>query len=242
MSDLLLKVNNLTVEFPVGSWWRRRKNFRALDNVSFEIKRGEVFGVIGRNGCGKTTLLRVLTGAAQSTSGNVEEFSEVPLSKALLSIGFGFDRYLTGRDNALLSAMLQGYSLRAAKSCLDSIHEFSELGDFFNQPVLTYSSGMHSKLGFATAMMLDVDLMLVDETLSVGDESFRKKAQDAMMEKMKRSQAVVFVSHNANVVKDLCKNAIWLENGRVMASGSTDRVAEEYRAFMAEISKQAKTH
>lgn len=235
MSNLLLGAKDLTVAFPVGSWWNRKGVFKALDKVSFDIKKGEIFGVMGRNGCGKTTLLRVLAGAARATSGRVEEFSERPLSKALLSIGFGFDRYLTGRDNALLSAMLQGYSKKQAEGSLDDIQEFSELEEFFNHPVLQYSSGMRSKLGFATAMKLDVDLMLVDETLSVGDESFKDKAKAAMMEKMSRSQAVVFVSHNAGLVDSLCQRAIWLEKGKVEAAGDTASVASKYQAFMKKL-------
>lgn len=239
MSEVLIKAQDLTVEFPMGSWWHRRGVFRALDQVDFEINKGEIFGVMGRNGCGKTTLLRVLAGAARVTSGAVHEFVDRPLSKALLSIGFGFDRYLTGRDNALLSAMLQGYSRTDAEASLDEIREFSELEDFFDQPVLKYSSGMRSKLGFATAMTLNVDLMLVDETLSVGDESFRKKAQQAMLDKMSRSQAVVFVSHNGNQVKRLCKRAIWLEKGAVGAYGDTDIVKRKYERFMSRLKAAA---
>lgn len=240
MSDVLINVENLTVEFPIGSWWHRRGMFRALNNVEFEIREGEIFGVMGRNGCGKTTLLRVLAGAVRLSSGKVEEFADRPLTKALLSIGFGFDRYLTGRDNAMLSAMLQGYSREDAEARLETIKEFSELEEFFDQPVLKYSSGMRSKLGFSTAMTLNVDLMLVDETLSVGDQSFRYKAQKAMLEKMKSSQAVVFVSHNGNVVKSLCKRAIWLEKGTIRAYGDTGYVKERYEAFMSSIQAEAR--
>jgi len=240
VSDSLLTAKNLTVAFPTGSWWHRKGEFRALDDVSFDIRKGEIFGVMGRNGCGKTTLLRVLAGAARVTSGDIEEHTQQPLSKALLSIGFGFDRYLTGRDNAKLSAMLQGHSRKQAENSLEEIKEFSELEDFFDQPVLQYSSGMRSKLGFATAMTLDVDLMLVDETLSVGDENFRDKAKAAMMEKMSRSQAVVFVSHNAGLVDSLCQRAIWLEKGRVEAAGDTALVASKYQAFMKKMRQEKK--
>jgi lipopolysaccharide transport system ATP-binding protein len=232
MTEALIRIENLSVSFPMGSWWRRHGHFTALHEVSFEINRGEIFGVMGRNGCGKTTLLRVLAGATKPTSGNITEFSAQPISKALLSLGFGFDRYLTGRENALLSAMLQGHSRENAVSMLDSIRDFSELGEFFEQPVFKYSSGMRSKLGFATAMTIDVDLLLVDETLSVGDAGFRKKAERSMRSRMAKSQAVVFVSHNASQVRQLCKRSIWLEQGTVRSSGPTKSVADQYDSFM----------
>ena len=235
MSGILIRARNVSVRFPSGGWWLRGRSFTALREVSFEINHGEIFGVMGRNGCGKTTLLRVLAGAARASSGTLEEFSPRPLSKALLSLGFGFDRYLSGRENALLSAMLQGMSRRDAEARLDAIHEFSELEDFFDQPVLRYSSGMRSKLGFATAMTLDVDVLLVDETLSVGDDAFRQKAQEAMRQRMARSQAVVFVSHNSAQVQKLCKTAIWLERGEVRAAGPTAAVAAQYQEFMKEL-------
>lgn len=232
MSTVLIRAQNVSVSFPLGSWWPGGGAFTALRDVSFEINHGEIFGVMGRNGCGKTTLLRVLAGAARASSGTLEEFSPRPLSKALLSLGFGFDRYLSGRENALLSAMLQGLSRKDAEARLDAIHEFSELEDFFDQPVLRYSSGMHSKLGFATAMTLDVDVLLVDETLSVGDDAFRQKSQEAMQQRMAKSQAVVFVSHSAAQVLSLCKTAIWLERGEVRAAGPTGAVAEQYQEFL----------
>lgn len=240
MSQALIRVRDLSVSFALGSWWRRGERFAALQSVSFEINQGEIFGVMGRNGCGKSTLLRVLSGAARPSSGQVEELSGRPLRKALLSLGFGFDRYLSGRENALLSAMLQGMSKKDAEARLDEIHEFSELEDFFDQPVLRYSSGMRSKLGFGTAMALEVDLLLVDETLSVGDDAFRQKAQAAMQERMANTQAVVFVSHNAAQVQKFCKTSIWLERGEVYACGPTAMVAEKYQSFMSEL-KAAKS-
>ncbi len=232
MTNALIAARDLTVEFRMGSWWRRQGMFRALDRVTFEIKPGEIFGVMGRNGCGKTTLLRVLAGAARLSSGSLTEYSHRPLSKSLLSIGFGFDRYLTGRENALLSAMLQGRTRSEAESMLDSIGAFAELGRFFDQPVYKYSSGMRSKLGFATAMTLDADLLLIDETLSVGDAGFREKAKRSMQEHMEKRRAVVFVSHQASQVRQICKRAIWLEQGAVRAAGSTAEVAEQYETFM----------
>ena len=238
MTGPIIRAQNLSVEFAVGSWWRRAGVFRALTEVSFEIRRGEIFGVMGRNGCGKTTLLRVLAGAARASSGCVQEFSERRLSKALLSLGFGFDRYLSGRENALLSAMLQGMTRKDAEDRLEDIRRFSELEDFFDQPVLRYSSGMRSKLGFATAMTLDVDVLLIDETLSVGDDAFRAKAQKALEQRMRRSQAVVFVSHNSAQVERLCARSIWLERGRVLAQGETKAVAADYQRFMQDLNER----
>ena len=145
-----------------------------------------------------------------------------------MTLGLGFNRELTGRDNAILSLMLQGASRGEALDRLQAIKEFSELDGFFDRPVRTYSSGMRSRLGFATALESDVDLLLIDETLSVGDKSFNKKAERALLEKMSGSQTVIFVSHNAQQVQRLCQRAIWLEKGSVAAEGDVSQVAYCY--------------
>jgi lipopolysaccharide transport system ATP-binding protein len=157
------------------------------------------------------------------------------LTRALLTLGLGFKPQLSGRDNALLGCMLQGASRREARAMLHTIQEFSELEEFFDQPVKTYSSGMRARLGFATAMTIEVDLLLIDETLSVGDASFNEKAEKAMMQKIERDQTVIFVSHNSQQVQRLCKRAIWLEAGEVREHGLANDIAVAYQQFMKDL-------
>ncbi|MGI9285414.1 MAG: ABC transporter ATP-binding protein, partial [Pseudomonadales bacterium] len=176
-----------------------------LNEVSLVLCEGETLGVIGRNGCGKSTILRLLAGIIAPTTGEIV-FSK-HASSALLTLGLGFKPNLSGRDNAILSAMLQGSSRKQADSMLDQIQEFGELGDSFDEPVKTYSSGMRSRLGFATALMTHVDILLIDEVLSVGDAHFKKKAEAAIRERIAGDQTVVFVSHADTQIQSLCDRA-----------------------------------
>lgn len=203
---------------------------RILNEVSLTLSRGETLGVIGRNGCGKSTILRLLAGIIAPTSGKIT-FSNHATS-ALLTIGLGFKPNLSGRDNAILSAMLQGSSRKQADAMLDDIKEFAELDDSFDEPVKTYSSGMRSRLGFATALMTHVDIMLIDEVLSVGDAHFKKKAEAAIRERITGEQTVVFVSHADAQIKSLCDRAIWLNDGRIAAEGDTADVLTSYRQYI----------
>lgn len=199
-----------------------------LDSVSLQLFEGETLGVIGRNGVGKTTILRVMARILAPTSGQVT--IQPGKSSALLTLGLGFRPDLSGRDNALLSAMLQGATKSQAKSYLEEIKDFSDLGDSFEEPVKTYSSGMRARLGFTTALLTDVDILLIDEVLSVGDASFRKKARKALKRRIKGDQTVVFVSHSENQIKDLCHRAIWLDSGRIAAEGDPVEVLELYNS------------
>jgi len=223
---LLLQLKDVSL-----SYQARRDHFaqgvhRVLDGVSMELYQGETLGIIGRNGCGKTTILRVIAGILAPQGGVV--WRQPGKSCALLSLGLGFKPALSGRDNALLAAMLQGSSRREAESFLNDICDFSELGDSFDEPVKTYSAGMKSRLGFATALKTRVDILLVDEVLSVGDVSFRKKAQEAMESHVGGAQTVIFVSHAAPQVVRLCDRAVWLDNGRVAAEGDVSAVVDAY--------------
>ena len=211
----------------------RRDRFQALSDVSFAVYPGETFGIVGRNGCGKSTLLQVVADVMAPDSGVITNSKN--LKSALLTLGLGFNRELAGRDNAILSLMLQGASRREALERLEAIKEFSGLGGFFERPVRTYSSGMRSRLGFATALEADVDLLLIDETLSVGDKIFNKKAEGALLEKISGPQTVIFVSHNAQQVQRLCKRGIWLEHGSVVAEGDVQQVTERYLEFMVRL-------
>jgi len=199
---------------------------RILDSVSLQLFEGETLGVIGRNGVGKTTILRIMAGILAPTSGKV--YIQRGKSSALLTLGLGFRPDLSGRDNALLSAMLQGASKNEAKSYLEEIKVFSDLGDSFEEPVKTYSSGMRARLGFTTALMTHVDILLIDEVLSVGDAQFKQKARQALKKRIRGEQTVVFVSHSESQVRKLCDRAIWLEGGKVAAEGDTGKVLDDY--------------
>ncbi len=235
--DSLLVARDLEYGYYSRTWGFKRFAFPVLKGLNFEVCRGEALGILGRNGCGKSSLLRILNGVVAPTGGSLS-YERKSISSILLTLGLGFDNYLTGRDNAMLSAMLQGSNREQARACLEDIKEFSELGDFFDRPVKTYSSGMRSRLGFSTAMKTEVDLLLIDETLSVGDQHFNKKAEKAMMEKIHGEQTVVFVSHSAAQVKKVCTRALWLEEGVIKSEGGTNEVAAEYKAFMNSLDKK----
>jgi len=214
------------------SYHARKDNFehgvhRVLDGVSLKLHRGETLGIIGRNGAGKTTLLRLMAGILAPSRGTV--WRRPGISCSLLTIGLGFQPSLSGRDNALLSAMLQGATKREAEGYLADIHEFSELGRSFDEPVKTYSAGMRARLGFTTALMTHVDVLLIDEVLGVGDADFRQKASKAMRDKVGGDQTVVLVSHMAEQVRQLCGRAVLLEEARVKAEGEVAEVLWVYQ-------------
>jgi len=202
----------------------------ALAGVSFELKRGETLGILGRNGCGKSTLLRLLAGLVEPTSGKI--VCDKRSRRALLALGLGFRPDLSGRDNALLSTMLQGASKQEALDALPGILDFSGLGVFFDRPVKTYSAGMRARLGFSTAIKTKVDVLLIDEVLSVGDAHFKQKAEKEMLERVNGRQTVVFVSHNVGQVNKVCDRALWLENGVIRCEGETQEVTAKYHEFM----------
>lgn len=230
LRDIILSAKNVSLKYRTRSGLFNRFEHTALEDVSFELYRGETLGVLGRNGCGKSTLLRLLAGIINPTAGKVE--CDKLVSRALLSIGLGFRPDLSGRNNALLSAMLGGMSKRDAVEVLDEVNDFAELGGFFDQPVKTYSAGMRARLGFATAIKTEVDILLIDEVLSVGDAHFGNKAQAYMNDRIAGEQTVVFVSHNTSQVDKVCNRALWIESGKVKALGDTSVVTQEYKAFM----------
>jgi len=201
---------------------------RVLNNLDLEIQQGERIGLVGRNGAGKSTLLRIIGGIYPPAGGTV--WRDPKKTVALLSLGLGFKGDLSGRDNALLAAMLQGMSLREARKRLDAIGEFTELGEFYEQPVKTYSSGMRSRLGFATGLLLDTDILLLDEILAVGDHLFRQKARQALKELLSPDKTVILVHHMEQAIKETCHRAVWLEQGQVRDDGSVAEVLAAYAA------------
>ncbi|WP_426415781.1 ABC transporter ATP-binding protein [Aestuariirhabdus sp. LZHN29] len=221
----VLELNDVTVTYKTRLAFFRHEQFTALNKVNFVVERGETLGVIGSNGCGKSTLLKVLAGIYKPDSGSVVRHCA---SVSLLTLGVGFDAELSGRDNAILGSMLLGATKKQAREALAEVIEFSELGDFIDQPVKTYSSGMRARLGFSVAITMDVDLLLIDEVLGVGDAKFRQKAEDVMLRKINSKQTVVFVSHSEPQVQRLCQRAIWLDKGQVVMEGETKMVLQEY--------------
>jgi len=218
------------------------KTFRhtALRNISFDIKRGQTLGVLGKNGSGKSTLLQILAGLIEPSSGEILLPAAEPLSRSLLTLGLGFRPDLTGQDNAIVSLVLQGKSKKEAEALLPGIYEFSELGEFFQQPVKTYSAGMRARLGFATATQSEVDVLLIDEVLSVGDIQFRHKAEQLMLNRMGGHQTVILVSQSPRQIKTLCDEAIWIHDSEIHEIGAPDKVAKAYLDFM-NVSESATT-
>ncbi len=224
----MLELVNVSLSYHAGKRTFDHGVHHVLDDVSLRLYEGETLGIIGRNGVGKTTILRLMAGILAPASGSV--WRRPGKTASLLSIGLGFCPDLSGRDNALFSAVLQGASRKQAQSCLEGIKEFAELGDSFEEPVKTYSAGMRARLGFTTALLTHVDILLIDEVLSVGDARFREKARLALKQRITGDQTVVFVSHMNAQVEELCDRAIWIDGGRIVSEGDTARVLRAYMA------------
>jgi lipopolysaccharide transport system ATP-binding protein len=200
--------------------------FHALQNISFQVKRGETWGIIGKNGSGKSTLLQVICGTLSPTSGNVSVKGRVA---ALLELGAGFNPDFTGRENIYLNAGILGLSREKIEERLQDILDFADIGDFINQPVKTYSSGMYVRLAFAVIAHVDADIMVIDEALAVGDIYFVQKCM-RFIRKFMETGTVLFVSHDTASISALCDKAIWLENGQVKLLGSQKEIAAAYLA------------
>jgi len=228
---IVLELKEVSLSYHSARKTFDRGRHHVLKDVSMQLYDGETLGIIGRNGVGKTTLLQLIAGILAPTRGQVKMHSGKCAS--LLTLGLGFKPDLSGRDNALLSAMLQGSSRQQATSFLNDIKEFSELGDSFTEPVKNYSAGMRSRLAFTTALMTHVDVLLIDEILSVGDAHFRGKALTAMQSRITGEQTVVFVSHMADQVERMCDRVIWLENGHIAAEGDPGEVTSAYAESVA---------
>ena len=201
------------------------EEFSALSDVSFEVKRGEIVGIIGRNGAGKSTLLKVISGIFKPTSGKVVTAGRVA---PMLELGSGFDMELSGHDNIFLNGAILGFSEEFLKSKYDEIVAFSELGEFIDMPLKTYSSGMLARLAFSVATMIEPEILIVDEILSVGDAAFQEKSRARMMELMSGGTTVLFVSHSMNQIREMCERAIWLEHGITKKIGNANAVCDAY--------------
>jgi len=203
----------------------RYKTLRALDNVSFEVKKGEVFGIIGLNGAGKSTLLKIVAGILKPTSGEVIRRGTIA---PLIELGAGFNGQLSGLENIFLNGLLLGYSKKFLQEKLDEIIEFSELGEFIHMPLKNYSSGMRARLGFSIATCVQPDLLIVDEVLAVGDIKFREKCENRIQSMIASGTSVVLVSHSVSQIQKLCRRVLWLEKGRVRGIGETGAILPNY--------------
>jgi ABC-type polysaccharide/polyol phosphate transport system ATPase subunit len=210
-------------------------DFWALSDISLEVRHGEAFGIIGPNGAGKTTLLKVIARVLHPTAGRVVTRGVVA---PLLELGAGFHPELTGRENLFLNGALLGFSRRQMAAKLEAIVDFADLWEFIDAPLRTYSSGMIARLGFSIATDVEPDILLVDEVLSVGDESFRRKSEARMQQFRDRGTTIVLVSHSPGVVTHLCQRALWLDHGLQLAAGEASAVVEAYASSLTTAERQ----
>lgn len=201
------------------------KKFVALNNISFQVKKGEVLGIIGGNGAGKSTILKLISGIYKPTRGEVSCHGTIV---PMLELGSGFDMDLTGRENIFLNGAILGYSEEFLLRTYEEILNFSELHDFIDVPLRNYSSGMMMRLAFSVGTMVNPDILIVDEILAVGDEHFQKKSKERMLELMSGGTTVFFVSHSLDQIREMCDRVLWLEQGTVKMMGSPHEVCDEY--------------
>lgn len=241
MSDIAIRIQNLNVSYKEITGYsikrmlfrgglKKAPVFQALKDITFDVKKGEILGIIGKNGSGKSTLLNTVGGIFAADSGEVDLFGQ---SVSLLSIGVGFQRNMSGRENIVLSGLLLGFEEPFIREKMEEIIAFSELGDFIDKPVRTYSKGMYSKLAFSITAFLETDIILIDEVFSVGDEHFKKKSSKKMKELISgENRTVLIVSHSISTLRQLCTKMLWLHDGRIKMLGDTDEVLTAYEKFM----------
>ena len=240
MSRRVIEVNDVTMRFHMNTdkilslkeFVTRKlsgeisyEDFTALDHVTFSVHRGETLGLIGHNGAGKSTMLKVISGILKPTEGSVNTAGNVV---PMLELGSGFDFDLTGRENIFLNGAILGYSEEYLKEKYSEIVDFSELGRFIDVPIRNCSSGMLARLAFSVASVVVPEILIVDEILSVGDADFQQKSRARMMELMGGGTTVLFVSHSLEQIREMCKRVVWLEQGRVRMIGTADEVCDAY--------------
>jgi len=204
---------------------KKKDEFWALTDISFEVKKGEVIGLIGSNGAGKSTLLKIVSGVMKPTKGKVKVSGVI---SPMIELGAGFDMELTARENIFLNGAILGYSKQFLESKFDEIVEFSELKDFLDVPVKNFSSGMTAKLAFSIATIVDPEILIVDEILSVGDIKFQEKSKNKMLDMIKGGTTVLYVSHSLDSIRQLCDRVVWIEHGKMVKIGKTDEICDEY--------------
>ena len=200
--------------------------FTALNDISFDVNHSDVLGIIGRNGAGKSTILKIISGIMKPTGGTVERYGNVV---PMLELGSGFDMDLSGWENIFLNGAILGYEKQYLLDRYDEIVAYSELKDFIDVPLRNYSSGMTMRLAFSIASVVEPEILIVDEILAVGDEKFQKKSRARMMELMGGGTTVLFVSHDMSQIREMCNKVIWLDGGKIRMSGDTEEVCNAYR-------------
>ena len=240
MEQVMIEINNATMDFRRESGGSNSlkefvvrllkgklqyDRFRAVDGVTAQIKKGEVCGIIGRNGAGKSTLLKMIAGVLSPTDGSIRIHGKIA---PMLELGAGFDQELTAKENIYLNGAILGYSRDFIRERFDQIVDFAELREFVDQPVRTFSSGMMMRLAFSIASQVSPDILIVDEILAVGDAAFQEKSYARMTELMSRGTTVLLVSHNIEQIRRLCDRVIWLDHGKIVDQGDTQRVCDLY--------------
>lgn len=251
----MIKIENVTMKFNLGiekefsikegfisifdkKHRKKKELFTALNDVGFHVNRGEVVGIVGSNGAGKSTLLKIVSGVMKPTSGKVTVNGNIA---PMIELGAGFDMELTARENIYLNGAVMGYSKKFIDEKFNEIVEFSEVGTFLEAPVKTFSSGMTAKLAFSIATIIEPEILIVDEILSVGDLKFQEKSRNKMMSMIKGGTTVLYVSHILSSIRDLCDKVAWLENGKLKMFGDVEEVCDAYYfAQMGETEKQSK--
>lgn len=242
MNDIAIKVENLSKVYKlydkpidrlkeslsITKKCYHREHY-ALKNVGFEVKKGEILGIIGKNGSGKSTLLKIITGVLTPTSGNIIVNGRV---SALLELGAGFNLEYTGIENIYLNGTLMGYTRQEINEKIENIIDFADIGEFINQPVKTYSSGMFARLAFAVAINVEPDILIVDEVLAVGDIDFQLKCMAKFNEFKEKGKTILFVSHDINSIKKYCNRTIWIQNGTLEGQGNTDIITDKYLDYL----------
>jgi lipopolysaccharide transport system ATP-binding protein len=227
--NLMLSVRNVGLSYLLRDGFFKRKQFWALKDVSFDLYRGDCLGVIGKNGAGKSSLLKMLANVVRPDHGEITNYN---VSTSLLSLQLGFLPHLTGRENAMLGGMFQGLTKKEVLAKLDDIIEFAELQEFIDEPLSTYSSGMSARLGFALAFQVQPDVFLVDEVIGVGDAAFQERSMALMKERLRsRDTTIVFVSHSPARIKELCNRAVWIENHVLQCEGPPEAVLKAYSHY-----------
>lgn len=240
MNEAVIRVENLGIRFRMDKnkttnfkeylvRMLKRQNvytdFWALRNLSFEVRRGEVIGIIGHNGAGKSTLLKSISRIIEPTEGSIERKGRIV---PMLELGSGFDYELTGMENVYLNGAVLGFTRKFIKEHYQEIVDYSEIGDFISMPLKTYSSGMIARLAFSIATMVKPEILIVDEILSVGDERFQEKSYQRMMTLMQGGTTVLFVSHNIKQIRQMCNRVLWLDHGKMRMCGDTEEVCAAY--------------
>ena len=244
MKENMIEVKNVSMKFNLGiekgfslkqsfvDMFKKKEkinnDFWALKNINFDVEKGEVVGFIGSNGAGKSTLLKVIAGVMKPTKGKVSVYGNIC---PMIELGAGFDSQLTARENIYLNGAVMGYSKEFINSKFDEIVSFSELNDFLDVPIQNFSSGMIARLAFSIATVVDPEILIVDEILSVGDIAFQKKSEEKMLNMINGGTTVLFVSHSIDQIRNMCNKVVWIEKGEVQAIGGKE-VCDKYIEFM----------